>query len=278
MKIRLVADCSANICENLTYEAAYAPLTICTSEKEYKDTLDLDVPAMLQDFKGYKGTSSTACPSTIDWMEAFGEDSDVVLGVSLTSGISGCYNAAVIAAKEYMKEHKGSKVFILDSLSTGPELEVLLEKYQDYLNEGLEFEEITEKIQEYLKHSHLCFALESVDNFARNGRVSPLVAKAVGILGLRIVGRASEEGTLEPLHKVKGEKRGVATLYQTMKDEGYKGGRVSISHSYNEKAAELLKNTILEEYPNADLHITINRGLCCYYAEMGGLLVGFEDL
>lgn len=60
-------------------------------------------------------------------------------GVSLTSHLSGCYNAACIAAEDYITEHPDRKVFILDSLSTGPELELLIEKYHDLIEFGCSF-------------------------------------------------------------------------------------------------------------------------------------------
>lgn len=55
-----------------------------------------------------------------------------------------------------------------------------------------------------------------MSNFAKNGRVSPLLAKAVDILGIRIVGRASAEGELEPMHKCRGEKIALQKLVNGM--------------------------------------------------------------
>ena len=59
---------------------------------------------------------------------------------------------------------------------------------------------------------------------------------------------------------------------------GYKGGKVRIHHSLNLAAAEKLKNLILAEFPSADVRIVPCTGLCSYYAERGGMIIGFEDL
>lgn len=275
MKIKLVADSSANLSlmDGVAYAAA--PLKIVTDVMEYVDTEELDVPKMLRNLKAYKGKSTTACPNVDDWLEAFG-DADVVYGVAITSNLSGCYNAGRLAAKEYMEAHPDRKVFILDSLSTGPEMQLILEKYLELIEDGKEFEEICEEIKAYHEKTHLVFSLASLTNFARNGRVSPAVAAAVGILGMRIVGRASDEGTSEPLHKCRGEKKGLQQLLIGMKEMGYQGGKVRITHSYNLPAANQLADMVRQEYPECDISIGINRGLCCYYAEEGGLLVGFE--
>ena len=108
-----------------------------------------------------------------------------------------------------MAERPDRKVFILDSLSTGPELELLIEKYRELIDSGLTFDEIKATILEYSKQTHLLFSLESLSNFAKNGRVSPTLAKAANLFGIRIVGRASDEGELEPMHKCRGEKRAI---------------------------------------------------------------------
>lgn len=276
MKKVIVADSSANLHQDECGYFVPVPLKILTDEKEYVDNEALDVAGMLADLWKYKGRSSTACPSVGDWLHAFG-DAEEVYGVSLTSHLSGCYNAACIAAEEYMAEHPGRKVFILDSLSTGPELELLIEKYRELIESGHSFDAIQQKIIEYLKQTHLLFSLESLSNFAKNGRVSPALAAAANLLGIRIVGRASDAGELEPLHKSRGEKRAIKQLWDCMQQSGYAGGKVRIRHSDNWNAAEMLSGEILSSYPDADIKIGANRGLCSYYAEKGGILVGFES-
>lgn len=274
-KNRIIADSSANLFQADCADFMPVPLKILAGEEEYVDNEALDVASMLTDLREYKGRSSTACPSVGDWLQAFG-DAEAVYGVSLTSHLSGCYNAACIAAEEYMEEHPDRRVFILDSLSTGPELELLIEKYRELIETGCTFEEIQERILEYLKQTHLLFSLESLSNFAKNGRVSPALAAAANLLGIRIVGRASDVGDLEPLHKCRGEKRAIGQLWECMQQSGYKGGKVRIRHSDNRNAAEILAGNIQNCFPGADIKIGVNRGLCSYYAERGGILVGFE--
>jgi len=54
-----------------------------------------------------------------------------------------------------------------------------------------------------------------------------------------------------------------------------KGEKVVISHSLNEDTAQKLKEKILEKYENAEIEILSARGLDSYYAERGGIIVGF---
>lgn len=275
MKTRIVADSSANLLDMDGVDFSLVPLKIITGEQEYVDNAELDVAAMLRRLREYKGRSGTACPSVGEWMEAFGE-AQQVFGVAVTSGLSGCCGAGRIAAEQYMQARPGSRVFILDSLSAGPELLLILEKYRELILAGERFEDICRKILQYRERTHLVFALSSLDNFAKNGRVSPALAAAIGLLGIRIVGCASEEGELKPLHKCRGEKRSLSCMLDCMVEMGYSGGRVRLSHSYNEGAAMKLAALIRERFPGSDVSISQNRGLCCYYAEEGGLLAGFD--
>jgi fatty acid-binding protein DegV len=57
---------------------------------------------------------------------------------------------------------------------------------------------------------------------------------------------------------------------------GYNGGKISIGHCVNEAGAEALSSLILTAYPDADIEIHKLMGLCSFYAERGGILVGFE--
>lgn len=275
MKYKIVADSSANLDQLDGVEFTSVPLTIQAGEKSYVDTADLDVPTMLTELREYNGKSGTACPSVGDWYNAFG-DADIIVGTSITSGLSGCFNSARLAATEYTKDHPDRKVFILDSLSTGPEMQLIIEKYAEYIRAGFSFDQIRGSILSYAKKTRLLFSLERLENFAKNGRVSPAVAKVVGLLGIRVVGRASDEGTLEPTYKVRGEKKALSKLLEYMQELGFQGGKVRISHSYNENAAHNLADMLRQAFPSCDIKICLNRGLCCYYAEDGGVLVGFE--
>ena len=203
MKIKLVTDSSANMYAMDGVDLSAVPMKIIAGDKEYTDVETLDVPSMLKELREYKGKSGTACPGVGEWLDAF-DEADMVLGVAITSNLSGCYNAASIAVEEYKASKPDAKVFILDSLSTGPEMELILEKYRELIEAGKSFEDICAEIKEYCANTHLLFSLESLSNFAKNGRVSPAVAAAVGFLGIRVVGRASDVGTLEPMHKCRG--------------------------------------------------------------------------
>lgn len=276
MQYKIVADSSSNIRTFEGIDFAGVPLKIITKEKEYVDTPELDLEQMVADLKAYKGTSGTSCPNVYEWLEAFG-DADCVFAIAITSNLSGSCNAARQAAEEYMAANPGKKVCVVDSLSAGPELRLIAEKIRSGVQAGKSFEEIEADTRAYMQHTHLLFTLRSLENLARNGRVNPAVAKLAGVLGIVMVGKASDVGTLQPMHKCRGEKRAIDTLYKVMKEHGYAGGSVRIGHNLNLPGAQALESIIRAEYPDADIEIEMSAGLCMFYAEVGGLMVGYED-
>ena len=274
-KIKIVADTSCDLFELTHVELACAPMKIITAEREFIDDESLDVAEMVDYLDQYKGKSKSSCPNAGDWLAAFG-DADDIFCVTITSGLSGSYNSACAAKKLYEAEHPGKRVFVIDTLSAGPEIALVIEKLEEYILQGKPYEEICADISRYLKSTGLIFMLKSLKTFANNGRVSPIVAKLVGIAGICIVGKASDAGTLEPMQKCKGERRSLDALVSGLEREGFREGKISLGHCQNEAAAVQLKALILQKFKNAFVEIHPFRGLCSFYAEKGGVLVGFE--
>jgi DegV family protein with EDD domain len=272
----IVLDSSADTAAEKTLPRTLVPLKIITTEKEYVDNKELDVGAMIADLRAYSGKSSTSCPNPQEFLEAFGE-AKYVFCITITGSLSGSYNAALAAAHQYTEKYPERKVCVFDSLSTGPELLLITDIFEKAVLEGKSFDEIKEILDSYKKHAKtgLIFMLESLQNLANNGRVSPLAAKAASVLGIRVVGKASDEGTLEQLEKCLGGKKAIKSIFANMKAEGYAGSEVRIAHCANEASAKSLEKLILGEFEGAKTEIYPCGGLCSFYAEEGGLLVGF---
>ena len=275
MNMKIVADSSSDLLTLAGVPYAAVPLKIITKDTEYVDDAALCVEAMVEDLRKQTAPTGTSCPNVHDWITAFG-DAECVFAITITSNLSGSFNACRQAAEMYMEENPGTKVCVLDSLSAGPELQLTVEMLRDLILAGEEFDAIEQKVRAYMKKTHLLFSLQSLANLARNGRVSPAVAKIASVLGICIVGKASDVGTLEPLHKCRGEKSALKTMYKTMKEMGFAGGKVRISHCLNEKGAQMVVDMIRADFPDSDVVVDCAKGLVCYYAEKGGMLIGFE--
>lgn len=270
---KIVTDSAADIFGLETIPFAVVPLTISTDERTFVDG-GIEADEMVDYLASYKGRSYSACPSSDTWREAFG-DAKYVFCVAITSKLSGSYNAARIAAEDYMEEYPDRRVYVVDTLSAGPGMRILVNRLEELILESCSFDEIVDKIEKYKAETELLFMLSSVKNFANNGRISPAIAKIVMAMKLRIVGKATE-GELDICDKSRGEKRGIAAMIAKMEELGYSGGKVLIDHCRNAEGAETLATLIKEKYPSAEIEIKRTGHLCSFYAEEGGMLMGYE--
>ncbi len=272
---RIVTDSSANLLPSEGVELGVVPLHVIVGQEEFIDNQNVDLTAMQQSLKRYKGRSSTACPGPAEWISEF-NDADVVFCVTITSGLSGCCDSARTAKAMYESEHPGKVVYVVDSLSTGPEMVLLVEKLMDFAKSESSHEEVFKKICDYQKRTHLFFSLASVDNFAKNGRINPILAKGIGMLGIRILGTASSEGQLQIVDKCRGDKSGIRYIVNYLAKKGYNGSKIIIAHNGNPMGAAALLEALKERFGHFEYLIHPTRALCSYYAEPESLLVGFE--
>ena len=275
MDYKIVMDSAGDLMEMEGAEFSNVPLKILAGDREFVDDATTDVEEMVDYMSTYVGKSSTACPSAGEYLEAFG-DAEEVYCVTITSGLSGSYNSAAIAAREYKERHPNRRIHVFDSLTAGPEMTLVAEKIKELVQQKLPFDKIVSLVEEYNLKTQLVFSLESLHNLAQNGRGPGAVAKLAGILSLRLVGKASDEGTLQPSGKARGDQKVPGELLKQLLSLGYKGGRVRIHHCCNLPSAQQLKQAIQDKFPKASIIIQKTNALCSFYAEKGGLLVGFE--
>ena len=276
MKRKIVLDSSSNLWQLPGVDYACVPLKIITDEQEYVDDPGTDAFAMAHSLRTYKGKSSTSCPNVVEFRAA-DAGADEVWGVTITGTLSGGNNAARRAAEEDQDENPGAKVFVLDSLSTGPEMCLLAGRLAALAPTEATFEETCDAVTAYAGHTHLLFSLASLNNLARNGRVTLPAAVVARALGIRVLGQASPQGELDIRCKTRGEHGVLERMILEMRDRGFANGKVQIAHCDNEKAARRLKLMIEAIWPKSAVEIVECGALCSFYAELGGLLVGYED-
>ena len=104
MRRKIVADSSANLLTLDGIDFQSCPLVIRTNEREFVDDENLNVEEMADYLKTYKGKSGSACPGVGDYLAAF-EGYDEIYCVTITSVLSGSYNAAMTAKQQYEEDH-----------------------------------------------------------------------------------------------------------------------------------------------------------------------------
>ncbi len=278
MKWNIVADSSIDLFElETTYENiefSTVPFSIGVGEKEYMDDSSLDIGELMSAMKECKTASRTACPSTGAWYEQFKKEGHVI-AITITSNLSGSYNSACVARNMILEETSNKNIAIIDSLSVGPEMVLIIRKLCELIREEKDFDTVMKEVYQYMNHTHVTFALSSFDNLVKNGRMNRVTGFIANKLGLLGVGIASEQGTVEVKGVSRGRRKAIEAILNDMKLRGTYIKEVVISHCQNIEFAEQVKTAILNVWNDATVTIIPTRGLCSYYAEQGGLIIGF---
>lgn len=277
MSWAIVADSSCNL-RGFTPTApdtvyAIAPLKVLVGSQEYVDDEQLDVSALNKAVAAESTASSSACPSAGEWAERF-RLADNVIVITISANLSGSYEAAVMA-KGLVEEDGPRNIHIVNSRAAGGKLEYLVMQLDRYLTKNPSFADACAFIDQAEQASQVLFSLSSYDNLTKSGRMPKAAGLIANKLSIRILGIASNEGTIKIVAPTRGSKKTIAKIVQAMQGDGYQGGLVCIDHVENEKGAQELADKIRETWPTAEIKILPCGGLCSYYAEQSGLIIGY---
>lgn len=279
MSWAIIADSSCNL-RGYTPSAPdtiyrFAPLKINVAGDEFVDNDDLDVADLNRRVSEEESASSSACPSVGEWAELF-RTADNVIAITISANLSGSFEAAVMA-RDMVMEEGGRNIFIVNSRAAGGKLELLVAEVDAYLtaHPDASFNEVTAHICEVEQRSTVLFLLSSYENLAKAGRMPKMAGALANKLSIRILGTASSEGTIKIVAPARSQKKAFEKIIAHMRGDGYSGGPVYIDHVFNERTAEELAERIRKDWPDADITCMPCGGLCSYYAETDGLIVGY---
>jgi DegV family protein with EDD domain len=229
--------------------------TFVINDKEYKD--DLGVSMGQKEFydtvrKGALPTTSqvNAEKYTAFW-EPFLKEGKDVLHATLSSGITGSYNSARMAAEELRSKYPERKLYLVDSLSASLGFGLLMHYALNLRDEGRSIDEVYAWMEENkLKVNHW-FTVDDLFHLKRGGRVSGATAVIGTILHIKPVLNIDNEGHLIPREKPRGRKQALAMLLSKMEEliENPDGQDIFISHGDSEEDAKVLAGMVKERFP-----------------------------
>ncbi|WP_298031264.1 DegV family protein [uncultured Dysosmobacter sp.] len=254
------------------------PLRLQVGDREFVDNDDLNIPELLAAMEAEKTASSTACPSPAAFARAF-EKGDKTVCFTISSNLSGTYNAAVMGREMALEEHPEKEICVIDSKATAGAMVLLIRKARELMEAdpaGERFEEICAQLRLYQAALRTCFTLENFDNLIKNGRMRPLVGTLLHSLGIHVIADATPQGTIHVADKARGEVktyRAITALMGGSKD--CSGAEVVISHCENSVSAMKLRDQILKDLPVKSVEVIPCRGLTSFYAMEKGLIIGY---
>ena len=192
-----------------------------------------------------------------------------VIYISMSSGISGTYNAARIAAGELMEEYRSRFVHIVDSLGCGFGNGLLAEHAAGLAREGADAREAAQLLDEEVPHICQYFTVDDLNFLKKTGRVSGMTAAIGTVLNIKPILFGDSTGHIVSCSKTRGRRRAIEALVQKYAEKrlDLPTQRICISHGDCIEDANTLADLVSGITPQ--VHITI-----CQHEPFSGAHVG----
>lgn len=205
---------------------------------------------------------TTSQVNSESWKEIFepvlraGED---VLCITFSSGLSGTYQAASIAAQELRSKYPERTLEVIDSLAASAGEGLMVHYALKNRDAGMSLAENAAWVREKLPHLTSWFTVDNLMHLMRGGRVSAVSAYVGTLVKIKPVMHVNEEGKLIPREKVMGRRKSLRALVDKVKEKivDPEGQLVTISHGDCEADARWVGDMIKAELPMVDVQISL---------------------
>ena len=186
------------------------------------------------------------------YFEDFVKEGKDILHVTLSSGISGTYNAACTAAKMVMEDYPDRKIVIIDSMAASSGYGLLMDYAADKRDEGLSLDELAAWIEENKLNMVHWFFSTDLKYYIKGGRISKTAGTIGQALSICPLLNVDYEGKLIPREKIRTKKKVVKRIVEKMIEEADGGinytGKVFLSDSDTE-LGDAVQALIVETFP-----------------------------
>lgn len=274
MKKKLVVDSCIDI--NLeTEDITSVPFKINIDNKEIIDS-KLNIEEFIEKIKNFNGATKTSCPSPDDFMKTIGEYKNNFI-VTISSKLSGSYNAAILAANLIKEKFPEKFLHVFDSKTASAGETLVALKVKEMIDGNKTNEEIIENTNEYINNLNTFFILDSLDNLAKNGRITNFKAFVGNLLNIVPIMGEDGDGNIVLKEQIRGKKKAFKRLIDIIgeKANDIENTVLGITHVNCKEKAEALKEEIKSKYPFRDIKIFSAGGLSSVYAYDGGIVIAF---
>ena len=207
-------------------------------------------------------TSQINVAEFTDYFEGFLKEGKDILHLSLSSGISGVINSAMIAKENLQEQYPDRKIYILDSLAASSGYGLLMDKLADLRDEGKSIDEVYEWARDNrLRLNHWFFSTD-LTFYVKGGRISKASGFFGGMLNICPLLNVDFMGQLIPRYKIRTKRKVIQTIVDKMEeycDDGREyNGKCYMCHSACYEDARAVAALIEERFPNLDGKVLIN--------------------
>lgn len=252
-KYVIITDSSADLTKDIINdpELLTLQLDVLVEGESAQANCDVDIKEFYAKLRAKKNatTSAVNIDTFIALFEKYLVEGLDVLYLGFSSGLSGTYNAGLVAAKELSDKYPDRKIYALDTLAASLGQGLLVYYAVKMKNDGADIDTVRNFIEE--NKLHLChwFTVDDLFFLKRGGRVSAATAIVGSMLSIKPVLHVDNKGRLINVDKARGRKASIDALFDKMKETAIEPENqvVFISHGDVAEDAEYLANRIRNE-------------------------------
>ncbi len=207
-------------------------------------------------------TSQINVDEFITYFEPFLQEGKDILHLSLSSGISGVVNSAMVARDTLAERYPDRKIYVLDSLAASSGYGLLMDQLADLRDEGRSIDEVYAWAQQNLLKLNHWFFSSDLTFFIKGGRISRTAGFVGGMLNICPLLNVNHLGQLIPRYKIRTKRKVIQAIVDKMEEcipEGTAySGKCYISQSACYEDARAVADLIEERFPGLDGRVLIN--------------------
>lgn len=235
-------------------------------EKQYADDLGQSMsPADFYEAMANGAETRTSQVNVAEYeeyFEQFLQEGRDILHLTLSSGISGAHNSAMVAKNMLEEKYPDRKIYIVDSLAASSGYGLLMDRLADLRDMGKSIDEVYQWAEENKRKVHHWFFSTDLTFFIKGGRVTKTAGFVGTMLNICPLLHVDKEGKLIPKQKVRTKKKVIEAIVKKMEEFAENGmdynGKCYISHSACREDADAVAKLIEERFPKLDGKVLVN--------------------
>ena len=274
MNTNIIVDSCVDFNE-VTENIDRVPFRILIDGEEIVDE-NTDILELIRKMKNSRSQIKTACAPPEDFINKIKEHANNFI-VTISSQLSGSYNSAMVAVDTIKEKFPEAFVHIFDSKTACAGETLVALKVKQLIDDNLKPADIVEQTEKYITKLRTLFILDSLDNLAKNGRITNFKAMIANIMHIVPIMGEDGEGRIVLRESIRGKKKAFNRLVDMIAEYNvdFENTVLGITHVNCLEKAEKLREDIKARYSFKDVKIFTSSGLSTVYADDGGIVIAF---
>jgi DegV family protein with EDD domain len=234
------------------------PLYVRFGDESLRDGVDISAAEFYERLRGSSVFPTTSQPTPGDFLACYEElgGYERIFSLHISARVSGTFASAETAAAEL-----GGRVRAIDTETASASIAMLALAIQRRLERGTSDEEVEALVDRYRRERGLLFTVDTLEFLQRGGRIGKAAAFAGTLLQVKPI-LSIRDGEVEPVKRVRGERKAFAELAAALETEteDEPAYRLGVAHAAAPERAAELEALVREQRPRAELELVVTLG------------------